>query len=262
MPVIKVEGGSLDVEQAGAGRDLVLLHSLLADRSAFEHAAPLLSARRRLTLVNLPGYGASSPAGPRVEDYADRLAGLFAALGLPRATDLLGNGFGGFIAVALAARHGAKFDRLVVVDSLAAFPAPAKQPLRMLADNVARQGMGGALEIAIRRMFPEPFIAAHPEIVAERRRALEKADPVCFRAACQALVEVDLAPVLGAIRNPTLVMAGSEDATTSPALARELAAGIAGARFLEIPGCGHCPQIENPRLFVEVLEEFLPGAGS
>ena len=171
---------------------------------------------------------------------------------------MLGNGFGGFIAVALAARHGAKFDRLVIVDSLAAFPVAAKEPLRILADSVAKQGMSGALDIAIRRMFPEPFIAAHPEIVAERKRALEQADPACFRAACKALIEVDLAPVLGSIRNPALVMAGSEDATTPPALARELAAGIAGARFLEVPGCGHCPQIENPRLFVEIVEEFLP----
>jgi pimeloyl-ACP methyl ester carboxylesterase len=259
MPVIEIQGGSLDVEQAGAGRNLVLLHSLLADRSAFDRAAPLLAKTRRLTLVNLPGYGASSPAGPRIEDYADRLAGIFAALHLPRDTDVLGNGLGGFISVALAARHGAKFDRLVVVDSLAAFPVPAKQPLRVLADNVARQGMSGALDIAIRRMFPEPFIAAHPAIVAERKRALEKADPVCFRAACQALIDVDLKPVLAAIRNPALVMAGSEDATTPPALARALAAGIAGARFLEIPGCGHCPQIENPRAFADVLEEFLPG---
>ncbi len=258
MPLIKIAGGSIDVEQAGAGRGLVLLHSLLADRSAFERAAPLLAKTRRLTLVNLPGYGASSPAGPRVEDYADRLAGIFAALHLPRETDVLGNGFGGFISVALAARHGALFDRLVVVDSLAAFPVPAKQPLRVLADNVAKQGMSGALDIAIRRMFPEPFIAAHPEIVVERKRALEKADPVCFRAACQALIDVDLAPVLGSIRNPTLVMAGSEDATTPPALARELAAGIAGARFVEVPGCGHCPQIENPRAFADILEGFLP----
>ena len=140
---------------------------------------------------------------------------------------MLGNGFGGFIAVALAARHGAKFDRLVIVDSLAAFPVAAKEPLRILADSVAKQGMSGALDIAIRRMFPEPFIAAHPEIVAERKRALEQADPACFRAACQALIEVDLAPVLGSIRNTTLVMAGSEDATTPPA----------PGRFSTVTGC-------------------------
>jgi 3-oxoadipate enol-lactonase len=257
MALIRVNQSQVEVEQLGTGRDLVLLHSLLADRSAFDRVAPRLAATRRVWLVNLPGYGVSSPAGPAVEDYADRIAGLLAALGLPRETDVLGNGFGGFIAVALAARHGERFDRLVVVDSLAAFPAPAKQPLRGLAERVAKEGMSGALDIAIRRMFPEPFIAAHPEIVAERKRALEKADPASFQAACLALAEVDLHPVLEKIKNPALVLAGSEDATTPPALARELAAGI-GARFLEIPGCGHCPQIEKPEAFVEAVEAFLP----
>ena len=258
MPMTMVDGAAMDVVQVGAGRDLVLLHSLLADRSAFDRVVPQLSKTRRLTLVNLPGYGASAPAGPRVEDYADRIADLLVALRLPRETDVLGNGFGGFIAVALAARHGARFDRLVVVDSLAAFPPPAKEPLRALAQNVVKHGMSGALEIAIRRIFPEPFIAAHPEIVDERKRALESCDPVSFCAACKALVEVNLAPVLGNIRNPTLVMAGSEDATTPPALARALAAGIPGACFVEIPGCGHCPQIEDPGAFIDTLEGFLP----
>ena len=258
MLVTLPDGAVMDVVQTGAGRDLVLLHSLLADRTAFDRAAPLLARTRRLTLVNLPGYGASALAGPRVEDYADRVAGLLIALRLPHETDVLGNGFGGFISVALAARHGARFDRLVVVDALAGFPLPAREPLRLLAQNVARQGMRGALDIAIRRMFPEPFIAAHPEIVDERRRALEKCDAESFRTACNALIEVDLAPVLARIRNPTLVMAGSEDATTPPALARALAQGIAGARFLEIPGCGHCPQIENPQAFADAVDSFLP----
>jgi 3-oxoadipate enol-lactonase len=258
MAVVKVEGASLDVEQTGEGRDLVLLHSLLTDRSAFDLAAPELAKTRRLSLVNLPGYGASGPAGEDVESYADRVAGLFGALKLPRETDVLGNGFGGFIAVALAARHGAKFDRLIVADALASFPEPAKMPLRNLAAKVAQEGMAGALDVAIRRMFPETFIAAHPGIVHERKRALERADPACFRSACLALARLDLAPVLKLIRNPTLVMAGALDQTTPPALARELAAGITGAKFLEIPGCGHCPQIENPRAFVDAVNGFLP----
>src|SRR6185295_4355500 len=51
--------------------------------------------------------------------------------------------------------------------------------------------------------------------------ALMKADPACFRAACLALAALDLSPVLKNIESQTLVMAGSEDATTPPALARE-----------------------------------------
>src|SRR5687767_6366926 len=190
MAIVKVDGADLDVVHAGTGRGLVLLHSLLTDRSAFDLVVPELAKNRRLTLVNLPGYGASGPAGEDVESYADRLAGLLGALRLPQQTDVLGNGFGGFIAVALAARHGAKFDRLIVADALACFPEPAKMPLRNLAARVAQEGMAGALDIAIQRMFPEAFVAAHPGIVDERKRALEHADPACFRTACLALARL------------------------------------------------------------------------
>src|SRR5688572_24340348 len=260
MAIVAVGGGKVDIEQVGSGRDLVLLHSLLTDRSAFDRVVPALSAARRLTLVNLPGYGASSPAGDDVESYADRVAGLFPALNLPPQTDVLGNGLGGFIALSLATRHGTLFDRLIVADALAAFPDPAKLPLRNLAARVAQEGMSGALDAAIQRMFPPAFIAANPRIVEERRHALGKADPACFRAACLALARLDLAPVLGTIRNPTLVMAGALDQTTPTALVRELSTRIIGAEFLEIDGCGHCPQIEDPPAFVKAVNGFLPAA--
>jgi 3-oxoadipate enol-lactonase len=207
--------------------------------------------------VSLPGYDGSSPAGPAVEDYADRVAGLMSALRLPRETDVLGNGFGGFIAVALAARHGGRFDRLIAAPALAAFPEPAKQPLRGLAERVAREGMTGALDVAIQRMFPEEFVEKNPAIVEQRKRALARADPACFRTACLALATLDLSAVLSKIKNTTLVMAGSEDATTPTALARQLAAGIAGATFVELAGCGHCPQLEDPQKFVAEVERFL-----
>jgi 3-oxoadipate enol-lactonase len=196
-----------------------------------------------------------------VEDYADRIAELLTALGLPQQTDVLGNGFGGFISIALAARHGGKFDRLIVADALAAFSESAKLPLRSLAAKVTQVGMSGALDVAISRMFPPRFIAANPQVVTERRQALAReANPVCFQAACLALARLDFTPVLGKIRNPTLVMVGALDQTTPPALARELAIGIPGAQFLEIPGCGHCPQIENPEAFIAAVNGFLPGA--
>jgi 3-oxoadipate enol-lactonase len=255
MPL--VEG--VDVEHLGSGPDLVILHSLLADRSAFDRVVPAMARKHRLWLVNLPGYGGSTPAGTTVEDYADRIAALLHKLE-PSQADVLGNGLGGFIAVALAARHGARVRRLIAAPALAAFPEPAKQPLRGLAERVAREGMAGALDVAIRRMFPEPFIAANPGIVEERKQALLKADPACFRTACLALAKLDLSAVLKDIKNETLVMAGSEDATTPPALARALAEKIAKAKFRQIEGCGHCPQIENPALFVQAVEEFLSPA--
>lgn len=258
MAIIEVKGARVDAVQMGQGRDLVLLHSLLTDRSVFDRVAPLLAGKRRLTLLNLPGYGGSSPAGADIESYAERVAAALDALRLPRETDVLGNGFGGFIAVMLAVRHGKRFDRLIAAPALAGFPEAARLPFHRMAGLVSAQGMGAVLDAAIQRMLPAPFIERNPAIVAERKASLARADPACFATACLALARLDLSKEIQAIKNPTLVIAGSEDATTPPALARALAEGIQGAKFIELKGCGHCPQIESPDAFVAALEGFLP----
>ncbi len=257
MPTIQINGVAVDITQTGAGRDLVLLHSLLADRSAFDRVVPALAKQHRVTLVNLPGYGASAPHGASVEDYADHIVALLRELNLPRETDVLGNGLGGFIAIALACRHGAAFGKLFIADSLATFPPAGKEPLRLMAERVKHQGMSAVLDAAINRMFPPEFVAANAELVAERKAVLGKADPACFTRACLALSEVDLTPLLAGIRNPAFVMVGALDGATPAPLARELANGIPGAGFMELPGCGHCPQLEQPEVFVQAVEEFL-----
>src|SRR5216683_5253601 len=74
MARIEVPSGVVDVVSAGEGPDLVLLHSLLIDRSAFERVVPFLARHRRVHLLALPGFDDSTNAGPTVEDYADRVA--------------------------------------------------------------------------------------------------------------------------------------------------------------------------------------------
>ena len=249
--------GRLDVAQTGRGRDLVLLHSLLSDRSAFDRIAPRLAGERRLWLVNLPGFGASAPAGPELDDVADRIAAELPRLGLAHPADLLGNGFGGFVAVALAARHGALFDRLVLVDTGAAIPPAGKAAFHAMAERVEAQGMEAILQIALQRMFPDDFLAAHPEIAAERKASLRAARPEQFAAACRALARFDRRASLAGIRNPTLVVVGLRDTATPPALSRELAAGIPGARLVELPQCGHSPHIQDPAGFWDAIKPFL-----
>ena len=259
MPIISVDGARVDVVETGSGRDLVILHSLLGDRSAFDRVVPALARNHRLWLINLPGYGESTAAGASIADYADHVARVVHALGLSADTDVLGNGLGGFIAVALACRHGALFDRLIVADALATFPPQGKEPLRVMAKRVQEQGMSGVLDAAIQRMFAPAFIAANPAIVAERKEALAKANPQCFEVACGALAQVDLERLLAYIRNPTLVMAGALDAATPAPLVRRLAEAIPRAKFVEIAECGHCPQLEKPETFVKIVEEFAGG---
>jgi 3-oxoadipate enol-lactonase len=255
------DNSPLDVVQMGKGRNLVLLHSLLSDRTAFDCIAPRLAAERRVWLVNLPGFGASAPAGPGLEQMADRIARQLPKLGLAGDADLLGNGFGGFISVELAVRHGRLFDRLVLVDTGAAIPTQGKGAFHAMAQKVEDGGMEAVLATALQRMFPDDFLAAHPAIAEARKASLRAAKPEYFAAACRALARFDRRDELGTIGNPTLVVVGLRDTATPPALSYELAAGIPGAALVELPTCGHSPHIQDPEGFWQAIKPFLQLTG-
>jgi 3-oxoadipate enol-lactonase len=255
MEIVQAGGAKFEIEQTGSGPDLVLLHSLLTDPRSFAAIVPALSRSRRVTLVSLPGFGRSAAAGPSIEDSADRIAELLAKLG--RTPDVLGNGYGGSIAVALAARHGAKLGKLVLADTAAAFPEEGRAPFRAMASAVEKGGMAAIVDTAVRRIFSEDWLAAHPEAVTERREVLLRSDPVRFAGACRALAAMDLRPELPRIQNPTLVVVGARDAATPPALARDLVSGIRGAKLIELPGCGHCPPLQQPGELVAAIAPFL-----
>ncbi len=259
MPVVSFSGTPVEYEQTKPRPDLLLLHSLHTDLTVFEPVLSGLAQRYRVTRLNLPGFGASSPAPPdSVREYADHVGSVMNALALPRTTTtVFGNGLGALIALELAIHHGTRFDRLIVAGAVAAFPAEAKAPLLALAETVRTRGMSAVLDAAMARLFTPEFAAANPEIVAARRAKLGRVDAECFAHACVALARLDLRPQLLKIRNPTLVLCGALDQTTPAPLAREVAHGIPGATYQEIPGCGHCPMLEQPATLVELIHAFM-----
>lgn len=212
MARLEVRGGTMDIVSVGEGPDLVLLHSLLIDRSAFARIVPESTKDRRVHLVVLPGFDASSPAGPGVEDHADRIAEALRALGLGPGGAVLGNGFGGFVVAALAAPHGALFEKLLLVDTAARFPQQARSAFAVMAEKVAAGGMEAVAEIAAWRIFHDAYLAAYAGAVAERRAVLIRFNPDAFIAASRALERIDLRSALSRIKNPTLVMVGELDA--------------------------------------------------
>src|SRR6266853_4633816 len=232
MATIRMNGVTAEYRQAGNGPDLLLLHSLLTEMSVFERVLPRLAQAHRVTCLNLPGFGASDPVElSSIGEHADHVARVMDALALPSTVDVFGNGFGAFVALELAIRHGARIGRLMVADTAPGFPEPARAPFRGMAEKVRTIGISAILDTAIGRMFPAAFQVAHPEAVAARKAALAPSDGACFARACLALAELDLRPRLASIRNPTLVMCGALDQTTPPALARDVASAIRGAIY-------------------------------
>src|SRR3954452_13892351 len=158
MRSVRLREGVLDIVETGIGKPIVLLHSLLADRAIFDKIVPALRRQRRVIVPDLPGFGASSSAGATIEGIADRIAGLFDALGLGKTADVLGNGFGGCVASALAVHHGAQFDRLVLAETGLSSSPEGKQSFYAMAERVRKSAMEAIVDVALKRLFPEDFI--------------------------------------------------------------------------------------------------------
>jgi pimeloyl-ACP methyl ester carboxylesterase len=254
---LALAGGKLTGARLGSGPDLLVIHSLLADRTAFDPVLPWLLERFRVTLVNLPGFQGSPPIAPGIEGYADLVASVFIDDGLARETVIIANGFGGTVAVAMAIRHGGKFGRLVLSDAAAGFPPEGRKAFQAMAEKVATEGLASVATISANRVFHKSYLDAHPGAVEERRQVLLGIAPEAFIAACRTLMQTDLVPQLASIRNPTLVICGELDAATPPALCKQLAERIPGAGYVELPGCGHCPPLEQPQAFVDAIAGFV-----
>lgn len=250
--------GALKAVRTGQGRDLVVLHSLLADRHAFDPVLPQLAAKHRVTLFNLPGFHGSEPTVlPLLDAYVAAIEDGFDEFKIGSNAVLMGNGFGGTVALAFALAHPERIAKLVVSDAAAGFPPEGQAQFAGMAAKVSAAGLGAIAEIAAKRVFSPAYLAAHPEKIEERKQVLLGINPKAFLAACKILGEADLTPLLMRLKVPTLVVCGELDQATPPALTKQIADKVAGSRYVELPGCGHCPPLEQPDAFIAAIKEFV-----
>ncbi len=247
----------MKVHDFGAGKSVVLLHSLLADSGSFDTFATDLSSDRRVLTVDLPGYRGTPRSAAAIPEVALGVAEALHDAGVGSDFDLVGNGYGGFIALSLAQQLPSRVDHLVLLGSAASFPAEGKAAVRTMKEVVEAGGMPAVLDIALQRLFPPDFRQQKPEVVAICAERLLAMDSVAFASMCSNLINVDLRGGLDQVNSKTLVVVGLEDRATPMALARELAQGIAGARLHKLPGCGHAPHIQMPQLATSLLRGFL-----
>ncbi len=249
--------GAIEAEIIGDGPPLVLLHSLLADASSFGLVTAELSRRFRVLLPALPGFGRSAPAGGGLAGVADRMAVAIQAFSSGQAVRLLGNGYGGFVALQAVIGHPDLADRLVLADAGAAFSEPGREAFRGMARGAAAKGLEAIADIAMRRLFAPDFHAANPDLVAERRRIFLRSDPSVIIAACEALAALDLRHGLPNVRIPVLAVVGEQDEATPLPMSRELVAGLPNARLTILDGLAHVPQLQAPDRFLAAILPFL-----
>jgi 3-oxoadipate enol-lactonase len=249
--------GTVNAAQAGEGPPLFLFHSLLSDRASFDAIAPKLSQSFRVIVPELPGFGRSQAVGGGLADVADRMAEAVKDAASGEEAVVLGNGYGGFVALQMAIRHPDIATKLILADCGAAFSEQGREAFRNMAAASKARGLAAITDIAMRRLFAPDFQAQHPDLMADRREAFLRTDPDVFRAACDALAGLDLRPELGKVKMPALVLVGEHDEATPPPMSHELAAGLPQARLKIIPGCAHVPQLQAPEVFLAAIGDFL-----
>src|SRR5665647_2982884 len=103
--------GTVNAAQFGRGPALFLFHSLLSDRASFDAIVPKLSQSFRVIVPELPGFGASTAVSGK--PAADRMAEAVRDAADGGETIVLGNGYGGFVALQMAIRHPGLASRLI-----------------------------------------------------------------------------------------------------------------------------------------------------
>lgn len=250
--------GKVSAAQSGEGPALFLLHSLLSDRASFDAVVPKLSRSFRVIVPELPGFGGSPAVEGGLAAVADRMAEAVKDGAGGGEAIVLGNGYGGFVALQMAIRHPGIASRFVLADCGAAFSASGREAFRNMAAASKAKGLAAITDVAMRRLFAPEFQADNPDLMRDRREAFLKTDPQVFQAACAALAELDLRPELSKVKVPVLVLVGEHDEATPPPMSHELAAMLPDARLKIIAGCAHVPQLQAPEVFLDAIGDFLP----
>lgn len=258
VSTVETAHGPVTYAEQGEGTPLVLLHSLLTDRHAFDGVNSRLPGR--VIAIDLPGFGGTALTEPSIDDYASFIDSAMRAIcGEDESVTVMGNGLGAFVALGMAVGDDTILDRLILVGCGATFPEPARPAFGGMIEAVESGGMPAVTPIALRRMFTEQYLDTHPKEAEERSSVLAATDPEAFIRACRALQSVDLRDRLGNVEVPTLIIVGEEDQATPPQMAAELNDSLPASTLVVLPGMAHAPQIQDPAAFVDSIGHFLDG---
>ncbi len=213
--------------------------------------------------------GADDPARWNLDTWADDVARFCAALEIERPV-LLGNSFGGFVAMHAAARHPALVDRLVLMSTA------ARRHSQITAARFERLG-GPEARDAYRRVYVERDGAPDAWMeYAAKCLPLYNRTPTPFAAdrgrmnfavvahSVDWFADYDLRAELAGVSVPTLVLVGEDDPMTPVEAAEEITASLPPgvARLERFADCGHGTYRDQPERTEAALRAFLAGPTS
>jgi esterase len=256
---------ALEWQKPGAP-GLCFLHGGAAHAHWFDRVALPFTSRYHVISLDQRGHGESawpSPPAYATEDFVADLVGVADALGWPRMT-VVGHSMGGANAMALAAWHPERVERLVVVDSRPSIP-----PERL---GVMRERGARALRTPRRHPNPESALAsfrllpretnAEPALLQHVARAgiVDRDGGWSYRfdpAANSSREPHDLWPHLPRIAAPTLLVRAALSPILTPDMLQKMAETIPDVRTVEVPDAYHHVTLDRPDAFVTAVTPFL-----
>jgi pimeloyl-ACP methyl ester carboxylesterase len=251
---------------------VLLIHGLAGSSRTWDAVAPALTSRYDVLAPDLLGHGESAkPMGDySLGAFASGLRDLMDALDIERAT-VVGQSFGGGVAMQLAYQHPERCDRLVLVGSgglgrevswlLRVLSLPlAEQLMPMIFPHVA-VAAGNRVGSALHRTgLHAPHLAemwrAYSSLAgAENRKAFVRTMRGVIEPGGQTVSALDRIHLASHL--PTLIVWGEDDAIIPVSHAYAAHRAIPGSRLAILEGVGHFPHSQAPEQFLEVLLEFL-----
>ena len=260
MPrVITNNGYDIGFEQSGGGdaTPIVFLHGVGSDKSVWRPQLAHFGATRRAVAFDYPGYGDSDPApeGTTRDDYASAIISAMHEIGIDRA-HVCGLSLGGIVAIAMHHADAGRCASLILADTFAAHPDGHGIYERGVAASGDLRAMA---EARVDVLLAQP---ADPEVRREVVETMARIDPAAYRIGAEAVWLADQRDRAHDIRVPTLVLCGTEDKVTPPALSRELTHLIPGARYEAIERAGHLGNLERADAFDTLVGAFIRGVDS
>ena len=240
-----------------AGTPVVFLHGVTDSWRSFEPVLPHLPDSVRAFAVTQRGHGDSDRpmAGYRARDFAADVGAFLDAVGVETAV-VVGQSMGGTNAIRFALDRPARTRGLVLVASFASFRRSAAAvefndtAVRNLTDpidvHLAREFQLGTLARPIPRSFFDAVVAETMKVPAR-----------VWRASFDAMLDDECTDELSAVRVPTLVLSGGQDAFSDSANQRALVAAIPGTHRIEYEAAGHALHWEAPADFAADLLAFV-----
>jgi 3-oxoadipate enol-lactonase len=237
---------------------LLLLNSLGTSFEMWDDQFEALSERFELIRFDTRGHGKST-IGTQEEATIDLLAtdalNVLDACGVARA-HLCGLSLGGMIAMHIAAKWPDRVLKAALCNTTPHMPPRETWDTRI--QTALTQGLAALVEGTMGRWFTPQFHQAHPEEVDKIRALFLETSPQGFAACCAAIREMDQRESIRNISAKTLIIGGTKDAGTTPAMAEFMANAIPEAKLVLLEAA-HLSNIERADEFNAALIEFLQG---